>query len=333
MNMRVILSAFAIAMMLAGCGGTNTTDGANAYNRAPGQNDGSPTSLDRGSASANEILAVSAVINAEEVQDAKQITATVDALKKLSVPPKRVFLLGLNATNAALWRKLLATINVNPVPIIGPKSGDWKKVLKAIGAEKLYGNGPILGGPNVEGVTVDQSSETSVMVFEGIRFFAVNTDTPLKKEPKGNLPRLWLSSRIAQMKEPSAVVIGWRGLRSLGEGDETPVLGEANPELLFGKTNKVQLFVSSAAKAPLLARPDDKSIYQMSVGGAIGDDKLPKVGIIEVRKNKSINARIMNLSATAAPTNLLEAIVWDPSPSKAIAKPVEGKSAEVKPAK
>src|SRR3978361_2139462 len=93
-------------VLLAGCGGTNTTDGmASQYNRGAGQDTMSPTSSNLNAPGANEVVAVDAFLNATEIKDAKQASLAVDGLKKLTVPPKRIFLIGATPDTATWFKK------------------------------------------------------------------------------------------------------------------------------------------------------------------------------------------------------------------------------------
>jgi hypothetical protein len=75
------------------------------------------------------------------------------------------------------------------------------------------------------------------------------------------------------------------------------------------------MFISASSKSPALSRPDEKSPYQMAVGGAIGEDRLPYIGVIEVRKNGAIYSRIEKLDVTKPAMPSLEATIWEPAGS------------------
>lgn len=294
-------------LLLAGCGGTTTNDGMSQYNRAG--SDLSPTSSTVGAPAANEVVAVDAVLNVADLKDAKQASLAVDGLKKLSIPPKRVFLIGATTSTAEWLKKPLADAKIVPIPIAGPDSKDWTKVLKTLGADKIYSNGPTTGGPNPDLLAEDQTKLSSTAVYDGVRFFFLNTDTPLKTPKAGSIPRMWFMARQNEMKENSAVVIGYRSVLPLGTEDPTPVISSTD---ILAKNSKVKLFVSTSAKAPALSRPDDKSVYHMAVGGAVGEDRLPHAGLIEVRKNGAIYSRIVKLDVTKPATSKLEATLFDP---------------------
>lgn len=297
-------------LLLAGCGGTTTTDGVSQYNRAPGS-DYSPTSSMMGAPSANEIVAVDAFLNAEEIKDVKQAGLAVDGLKKLSVPPKRVFLIGVTPTSAEWFKKPLSDAKISAVPVPGKDLKDWSKVLKTLGADKLYNNGPKASGPNADLLASDQTKFSSTAVYDGVRFFFLNTDTPLKTPKAGSIPRLWFLERQNEMKENSAVVVGYRSTVSLGEEDPTPVISTTD---YLAKNSKIRAFVSASAKAPALSRADEKTAFHMAVGGAIGEDKLPNVGVIEVRKNGALYSKIVKLDNTKAPAAAkLEAALFEPA--------------------
>jgi hypothetical protein len=297
-------------VLLAGCGGTNTTDGMSQYNRSGSQDTISPTSSNSNAPAANEVLAVDAFINATEVKDAKQAGMTVEGLKKLTVPPRRIFLIGATANTADWFKKPLADAKITPIPIPGPDVKDWSKVLKTLGSDKLYSGGPSLSGPNPDMLTVDQKNLNSTAVYDGVRFFFLNTDVPLKIPKPGSVARLWFLAKQGDMKENSGVVVGYRSLRSLGTDDTTPVISTAD---LLTKNSKIKVFVSSSAKAPSLSRPDSSSPYHMAVGGAIGEDKMPFVGVIEVRKNGAIYSRIEKLDTKKPAMPSLEATLWEPA--------------------
>ena len=297
-------------VLLAGCGGTNTTDGmASQYNRGTGQDVVSPTSANANAPAANEVVAVDAFLNATEIKDAKQASLAVDGLKKLTVPPKRIFLIGATPDTATWFKKPLSDAKITPIPIPGPDVKDWAKVLKTLSSEKLYSNGPNFGGPNPDMVPSDQSKLNSTAVYDGVRFFFLNTDTPVKTPKAGSIARLWFLSKQTEMKEPSAVVVGFRSVRALGTEDPTPVISSTD---ILAKGSKVKVFVSSATKAPALSRPDDKSAYHMAVGGAMSEDKLPYIGVIEVRKNGALYSRIEKLDVTKPSMPSLEAAVFEP---------------------
>ena len=297
-------------VLLAGCGGTNTTDGLSQYNRGQGQDSLYPTSATQNAALANELLAVDAFLNASEIKDAKQASMTVDGLKKLPVPPKRVFLIGATVSTADWFKKPLSDAKITPIPVPGPDTKDWSKVLKTLGADKLYGNGPTMAGPNVDALASDQSKLNSTAVYDGIRFIFLNTDTPLKAEKPGSVARFWFLARQNEMKENSAVVVGYRSIRSLGTEDPTPVISTTD---ILAKNSKIKVFVSTSAKSPSLSRPDQKSAYHLAVGGAMGEDRMPHVGVIEVRKNGAIYSRITRLDLTKPPVPALEATIWEPA--------------------
>lgn len=297
-------------VLLAGCGGTNTTDGMSQYNRSNGQDTLYPTSSNLNAPSANEILAVDAILNATEIKDAKQAALTVDGLKKLTVPPKRIFLIGATLNTAEWFKKPLADAKITPVPVPGPDVKDWSKVIKALGSDKLYGNGPKLGGANVEGITSDQSKLSSTAVYDGVRFFFLNTDTPLKTPKPGSIARFWFLAKQAEMKENSGVVIGYRSIRTLGTEDDTPVISTSD---ILAKNSKIKVFVSASSKAPALARPEGGNPYHMAVGGAIGEDRMPFVGVLEIRKNGAIYSRIEKLDLTKPAMPSLEATLWEPA--------------------
>ncbi|MBS1700086.1 MAG: hypothetical protein JST12_00360 [Armatimonadetes bacterium] len=295
-------------ILLAGCGGTTTNDGVSPYNRGAGS-DYAPTSTMMGAPSANEVVAVDAFLNVGDIRDAKQAGLAVDGLKKLTVPPKRVFLIGATLEAAEWFKKPLSDAKISAVPVLGPSTKEWDKVLKTLSANKIYGNGPTIGGPNADLLATDQKSSTSTAVYDGVRFFFLNTDTPLKTPKEGSIPRLWFLARQKEMKENSAVVVGFRSLRALGKDDPTPVISTAD---ILAKESKVKLFVSASSKSPDLSRPDEKSVFNMAVGGAVGDDKLPHVGIVEVRKNGALYSKIVKLDLTKAPVSKLEATLFEP---------------------
>jgi hypothetical protein len=307
-----------------GCGGTTTNEGVNPYNRANGSYDQAPTSSIPGSPAAGEVVAVNAFLNAGDVADAKAAGAVVDQLKKLPVPPKRIFLLGVTADSAEWYVKPLAVAKITPIPVIGVRSGNWDKILKTLNVGKLYGNGPKLGGPNADMLTADQSKQSSTFVFEGVRFVSLNTDTPVKGGDAGAVPRLWLQARLNEAKENSIFILGWRAIRAADKDDKTPVVATQD---LFGKNAKVRGFIAGAGTAPSLSRPDDKSLYQMSVGGGVGEDKQPTIGILEIRKNGSVLAKLVKLEGTKPAKSVLEASLYDPVPTN-LMKPTPEKVAK-----
>ena len=296
-------------LLLAGCGGTNTSDGMSQYNRAPGS-DMSPTSAMNGAPAANEVVAVDAFLNIADIKDAKQASLAVDGMKKLSVPPKRVFLIGATPASADWFKKPLNDAKITPIPVPGPDIKDWTKVLKTLGADKIYSNGPNNGGANADLLAADQTKFSSTAVYDGVRFFFLNTDTPLQSAKAGAIPKMWFTNRQNEMKETSAVVVGFRSVRALGAEDPTPVISTTD---FIAKNSKIKVFVSSSAKSPALSRPDEKSAFHMAVGGAVGEDNLPHVGLIEVRKNGAIYSKIMKLDVTKPATPKLEATLFEPT--------------------
>ncbi len=307
---------------LAGCGGTNTNDGAQAYNRS---NSYAETPIAPGvSGYANEILAVSAFVNAAEQKDQAGVNRVITGLKKLPIIPKRVFLLGATATNAEWWKKPLEDAKISVVPVVGTTSEGWEKVVKTLGVSKLLSNGPKDGGVNADGIASDQTKLSSQFVAEGIRFVLINTDTPLKAEKPGSVPSLWLKGAVESAKE-NTVVVGWRSLTALGEKDETPVIAEPGA---LGKATKVVAWVSSSAMAPSAKKLTDKGPVSLAVGGGIGEDKLPHVGLIEVKKDGTLTARVAKLSDTSLATTVLEASLWAPAPK--VAQPVAKPAAPIK---
>lgn len=301
-------------LVLAGCGGTNTNDGAQAYNRSGSY---AETPIAPGvSGYANEILAVSAVVNAAEQKDQAAVNRVVAGLKKLPILPKRVFLLGTTAANVEWWKKRLEDAKISAVPVVGTTTEGWDKVVKTLGVAKLLSNGPKDGGVNADGLKTDQANLSSQFLAEGLRFVVVNTDTPLKAEKPGSVPSLWLKGAVEAAKE-NTVVIGWRSLSPLGEKDETPVV--ADPGAL-GKATKVVAWVSSSASAPLAKKLTERGPVSLAVGGGVGEDKLPHIGLIEVKKDGTLSARIAKLSDTSLATTVLEASLWAPTP-KAASKP------------
>lgn len=301
---------------LVGCGGTNTTDGAQAYNRSGSY---AETPIAPGvSGYANEILVVNAFVNASEIKDANGVGRVVAGLKKLPIVPKRVFLLGATASNAEWWKKPLEDAKISVVPVVGSNAEGWDKVVKTLGSTKLLSNGPKDGGVNADGLKAPQTSLSSQFVAEGIRFVIVNTDTPLKTEKPGAVPGLWLKGAVEASKE-NTIVVGWRSLTALGEKDETPVIANSGA---LGKATKVVAWVSSSAVAPLAKKVLEKGPVSLAVGGGIGEDKLPHVGLIEVKKDGTLTARVAKLSDTSLATTVLEASLWAPAAkSTPVAKP------------
>jgi hypothetical protein len=299
-------------VLLAGCGGTNTNDGMSQYNRGVGQDTISPISSNPGAPGANEVMAVNAFLNATEIKDAKQAVLAVDGLKKLTIPPKRLFLIGATSNTADWFKKPLADAKITPVPIPGPDVKDWSKVLKTLSSDKLYSNGPSMAGPNIEGFTADQAKLNATAVYDGVRFFFLNTDTPLKVAKPGSIARLWFIAKQTEMKENSGVVVGYRSIRSLGSEDSTPVVSTTD---VLSKGSKVKVFVSSSAKSPALSRPDGGGPYHLAIGGAIGEDRLPFIGVIEVRRNGAIYSRVEKLDVTKPAMPSLEATIWEPAGS------------------
>ncbi len=269
----------------------------------------SPTSVSPNAPAANEVVAVDAVLNGDDIKDAKQASLVVDGLKKLSVPPKRVFVLAATPSLADWLKKPLGDAKISAVPVPGPNVKDWDKVLKTFGADKIYNNGPKTGIPNADLLTADQTKLSSTTVYDGVRFFLVNTETPVKDAKAGSIPRMWLLGKQADMKENTAVMIGYRAAKPLGKEDPTPTI---STESYLAKGSKIKLFVSASAKTPILSRPDEGSNYQLAIGGAVGDDHLPHIGLIEVRKNGAIYSKILKLDVTKPPTAKLEATIFEP---------------------
>jgi hypothetical protein len=295
-------------IILSGCGGTNTTDGAQAYNRSSTY---AETPIAPGvSGYANEILAVSAFVNAAEIKEASGVSRVVAGLKRLPIIPKRVFLLGATATNAEWWKKPLEDAKISVVPVVGTSAEGWDKVVKNLGVAKILSNGPKDGGVNPDGLKATQASLSSQFVAEGVRFVIVNTDTPLKTDKPGSLPGLWLKGAVEAAKE-NTVVVGWRSLAALGEKDDTPVVADSGA---LGKATKVVAWVSSSAVAPLAKKVVDNGPISLAVGGGIGQDKLPHVGLLEIKKDGTLTARVAKLSDTSLPTTVLEAALWSPAP-------------------
>lgn len=310
-------------LAVAGCGGTNTTDGAQPYNRSAGSYNETPIAPGV-SGFAKEIASVNAVINATEVKDAKEVNRVVGAMKRLPIPPKRLFLLGVDAKSAEWWKKPLEDAKIAPIPVVGASAEGWDKVIKSLGVSKLMSTGPKNTGVNPEGLKADQTALCASMAADGVRFVVVNTDTPLKGDKPGQIPPIWLKSNLENAKENSVVVLGWRAFAPLGEKDPTPALETEEPTALLGKSTKVRAWVSSSASAPLAKRLLEKGPIQLAVGGGIGEDKLPFVGLIEVKKSGAINARMVKLVETGLATSSLEASLWEPAPPT----PTKGKPAD-----
>lgn len=298
------------ALLLVGCGGTNTTDGTAPFNRANGSVDPNATPL---AAPGQEILGTYALVSAPVIADSKQATAWVDKIKKLQTPPKKIFMYGANSALATKLKKPLDEAKIGVIPVPDIKLGDdWSKTVKAFGADKFFGNGPTEKEPNIDLLTSDQSKWSSIFNLDGVRFVLLNTDTPTKANKNGEVPRLWMISKLKDAK--NIVVLGAKPLRA-PEGQSG--ISTNDP---FAKS-PVRLY-AFAGGSPTVERPDEKSIYQMSVPASEGLDKPLIIGMIEIRKSGAIQSRIVQLNNDLTAKNIQELTLFEPAP-KIAEKPAE----------
>jgi hypothetical protein len=317
MSMRKIGWTLVPVILLAGCGGTNTTDGTAPFNRANGAVDPNATPL---VAPGQEILGTYVIVSAPTIADTKQATAWVDRIKKLQTPPKKIFMFGANSGLASKLKKPLDDAKIGVIPVPDAKLGeDWLKTVKAFGAERFFGNGPIQKEPNLDLLTSDQSKWSSVFALDGVKFVLLNTDTPTKQSKAGEIPRLWLIGKLKDAK--SIVVLGAKPLRGSDGGDS---ITTADP---FAKA-PVRLYAFSGG-APTIERPDEKSIFQMSIPTPDGVDKPLLVGVVEIKKSGALLSRIVQLNNDLTAKNIQELTIFQPA-TKIAAKPAD--KASEKPA-
>ncbi|HLO99196.1 MAG TPA: hypothetical protein VK171_11425 [Fimbriimonas sp.] len=299
-------------VLLAGCGGTTTNDGFSPYNRGAGQ-DGIPGPSITGQ-NPTEVVATHAYLNITGIKDPKVIANICEALKKQKDAPKRVFLLGASSATAKDWKKGMDAIKVPVVPVFGTDVADWSKTLKAYGSDKLFSNGPTISGPNPESLTADQKNFSSTAIFDSIRYYFVNADTPTTAKKEGTVPRLWFLAKQKDSKEANGVVLSNRLLQIQGKDDRSQLVTSEN---LWEKKTNVRLWAGISASAVSLERPKDTLAYQMGVSDLIGEDKMPFVGLVQLRKNGSLTSKVVKLSLTAPSTPLFDLVVYDPTPIQA----------------
>ena len=331
----------ALGFVAVGCGGTTTNDGMSSMNRSGGMMDPSGMPLAN---SGQEIVGTYAMVAAPNLTDAKQAVAWVDRLKKLTTPPKKLFIFGLNSATALKLKKPLDEAKMSVIPVPDARLGDdWWKSVVAVGAEKFFGNGPTLKEPNVDLITADQSKWNSTFTLDGVKFVLLNTDTPVKSEKGGEIPKLWLQGKLDagksnSGKEQNTVVLGARKLwatETLGRdgasgeaaggvkvtdgkvGEVSAGSKSAEGERLvmttdpFGKSQPVRLYATSS-EVPSLERPDEKSVYQMVVPSGFAEDKPLIVGLLELRKSGSMTSRMVQIESNFTSKSLIEALVFDP---------------------
>jgi len=315
----------ALGFVAVGCGGTTTNDGMSSMNRSGGMMD--PGGMPLANAG-QEIVGTYAMVAAPSLTDAKQAVAWVDRLKKLTTPPKKLFIFGLNSATALKLKKPLDEAKFGAIPVPDARLGDdWWKSVVAVGAEKFFGNGPTLKEPNVDLITADQSKWNSTFTLDGVKFVLLNTDTPVKSEKGGEIPKLWLQGKLDagksnSGKEQNTVVLGARKLWSTEPTPDTTVekgfgeKGIGSERLVataepFGKSNSVRLYATSAL-LPSLERPTENSVYQMVVPGGFAEDKPLIVGVLELRKSGSLNSKMVQIESNFTSKSLIEALVYDP---------------------
>lgn len=307
--------------LLAGCGGTNTTDGTAPFNRGAGMVDPNATPL---TSPGQEIVGTYAIVTAPVVTDAKQASAWVDKIKKLQVPPKKIFMLGATSSLATKLKKPLGDAKISVIPVPDAKLGeDWQKTIKAFGADKFFGNGPTQKEPNLDLLTSDQSKWSSIFSLDGVKFVMLNTDTPVKSGKPHEIPRLWLINKLKDSKEKSIVVFGAKALH--------PTSGQAGIQTAdpFAKS-PVRLYAFGGG-TPTIERPDDKSIYQLSIPNNENLEKPIIVGILEIRKSGALQSRIVQLNTDLTAKNIQEITLFEPSP-KIAEKPPEAPTIKPKDA-
>lgn len=337
----------ALGFVAVGCGGTTTNDGMSSMNRSGGMMDPGGMPLAN---SGQEIVGTYAMVAAPSLTDAKQAVAWVDRLKKLTTPPKKLFIFGLNSATALKLKKPLDEAKMSVIPVPDARLGDdWWKSVVAVGAEKFFGNGPTLKEPNVDLITADQSKWNSTFTLDGVKFVLLNTDTPVKSEKGGEIPKLWLQGKLDSgksnaSKEQNTVVLGARKLWAtetlgrdgasgeaaagvkvidgvkvtdgkVGEVTAGSKAGEGERLVMtadpFGKSQSVRLYATSS-EVPSLERPDEKSVYQMVVPSGFAEDKPLIVGLLELRKSGSMTSRMVQIESNFTSKSLIEALVYDP---------------------
>lgn len=296
-------------VVLAGCGGTTTNDGFSPYNRGAGQD--TLNGLNPTGGVGTELVATHGYLNAKGVTDPKAITNIVEAVKKLRDVPKRVFLLGATSATAKDWKKAFDGAKILVVPVFGTDTADWSKTLKAYGVEKLYSSGPSNAGPNADGLSADQKSFSTTAIYDGVRYYFVNGDTPLTAKKEGSIARLWFLSKQKESKEMNGVVLSNRLLQSQGKDDRSEFISSAD---IWEKKSNVRLWAGMSHSAVSLERPKDTLAYQMGVSSLTGEDKMPFIGLVQLRKNGAMSSKVVSLSLAAPKDPMLDLVVYDPTP-------------------
>jgi len=289
-------------LLLAGCGGTNPTDGTTAYNRGNSQ-PGAPIPGDSKNALAapNELKGSVGLIHAPT--DVKEVEPWVARLKRLESVPKRFFVMGLTPEIAGKLAPIARDLPFEflPVPTGTEKLADWNSVLGKLSRTKAYTGGPSVEKPNLDGLKESHASRTVAFTFEGERFLVVNTDTEAAENLQ--VPLRWMIAQLDKAEKEGVkdvFVIGRRAFPKPAD-DAAAAPDEATKpkgtETLFSdatakrfgaelvRHGKVRAYVSFEA-SPLAAgsRLDDKGPFVASIGkGSLGFVEFMKNGTVRFR--------------------------------------------------
>ena len=287
---------------LAGCGGTNPTDGTTAYNRGTSQ-PGAPIPGDSKNALAapNELKGSVGLVHAPS--DVKEVEPWVARLKRMESTPKRFFVMGLTPEVATKLAPIARDLPFEflPVPTGTEKLTDWNTILGKLNRSKAYTGGPSVEKPNLDGLKESHATRTVAFTFEGERFLVVNTDTEAAENLQ--VPLRWLIAQLDKAEKEGVkdvFVIGRRAFPKPAE-ESSAAPDEATEakslETLFTdatakrfgaeliRHGKVRAYVSFEA-SPLStgSRLDGKGPFVASVGkGSLGFVEFMKNGTVRYR--------------------------------------------------
>lgn len=287
---------------LAGCGGTNPTDGTTAYNRGTSQ-PGAPIPGDSKNALAapNELKGSVGLIHAPA--DVKEVEPWVARLKRMESVPKRFFVMGLTPEIATKLAPIARDLPFEflPVPTGTEKLTDWNTILGKLNRSKAYTGGPSVEKPNLDGLKESQATRTVAFTFEGERFLVVNTDTEAAENLQ--VPLRWLIAQLDKAEKEGVkdvFVIGRRAFPKPADESASAPDEAAKAKSLetlftdatakrFGaelvRHGKVRAYVSFEV-SPLStgSRLDGKGPFVASVGkGSLGFVEFMKNGTVRYR--------------------------------------------------
>ncbi len=333
--------------LIAGCGGTNPTDGSTPYNRGTSQ-PGAPIPGDSKNALAapNELKGSVGLIHAPT--DVKEVEPWVARLKRMESVPKRFFVMGLTPEIATKLAPIARDLPFEflPVPSGSEKLADWNTILGKLNRTKAYSGGPSTEKPNLDGLKESHATRTVAFTFEGERFLVVNTDTEAAENLQ--VPLRWMIAQLDKAEKEGVkdvFVIGRRAFPKAKEEASPEETTEKHNESVFGdatakrfgaeliRHGKVRAYVSFEA-SPLASgsRLEGKGPFVASVGKG-------SLGFVEFMKNGTVRYRPWAPAAVEGrgwePGELL--VLFQPSSTTPTgvsrekdAKPVEDKKSDEK---